>query len=61
MVRITVTTNDGGYTAYIDVSVLEIPVSSVSVYPENLTLGVGNTAKLSATVSPSNAGNKNVS
>lgn len=61
MVRIEVTTNDGGYTAYLDVSVLEIPVSSVSVYPETLTLGVGNTAKLSATVSPSNAGNKNVS
>ncbi|MBN2486007.1 MAG: Ig-like domain-containing protein [Bacteroidales bacterium] len=57
---INVTTQDGNKTAACAVTVT-IPVSSVSVSPTSLTLAVGATGQLTATVSPSNATNKNVS
>ena len=37
-----------------------VPVSSVSIVPDSITMNVGATYELSATVSPSNATNKNV-
>ena len=57
---ITVTTNDGGKTASCEVTVEYVEedviyVSSVDVTPETLTLEVGQTFSVSATVSPSNA------
>jgi hypothetical protein len=39
----------------------DVPVSSVTVSPENVSLNIGGTSTLSATVSPSDATNKNVS
>ena len=62
---ITVRTNDGNRTATATVSVNKIdttiPVSSVSLTPGSVTLDPSETAFLTATVSPSNAGNKSVS
>ena len=56
---ITVTTVDGGKTATCTVTVKQ-PVTGVSVSPASATLNVGGTQQLSATVTPSNADNKNV-
>jgi len=59
---ITVTTEDGGYTATCKVTVTEktIPVNSVSLDQTSLSLNEGATAKLTATVLPEDATNKNV-
>ena len=59
---ITVTTEDGGYSASCRVTVNKktISVTGVSVSPTSLTLTEGDTYQLSTTVSPSNAMNKNV-
>lgn len=59
---IKVTTEDGGLTASCQVVVKskEIRVKSVSLNRETLALEPGEKATLTATVSPSNATNKNV-
>ena len=57
---ITVTTEDGGKKATCSVSVNPIPVTGVSLNKTSMTLLIGGTEKLTATVSPSNATNKNV-
>jgi len=59
---ITVTTNDGNKTASctVIVSTLIIPVKSVTVTPTTLTLDVGDSSEIIATVAPENATNKNV-
>lgn len=59
---ITVKTNDGGKTASCSVSVKAktISVTGVSLNKTSLPLLVGETEKLTATVSPSNATNKKV-
>ena len=55
------TNNSGGTTtAYIDITVQAIAVSSVELNKTATTITVGNTEQLTATISPSNAGNKNV-
>lgn len=57
---ITVTTKDGGYTASCNVSVSVIRVSGISLDQSVLDMTIGQTQQLTATVSPSNADNKNV-
>ena len=57
---ITVKTVDGNKTATSAITVAAIPVASVSVSPTTASLYAGNTQQLSATISPSNATNKNV-
>lgn len=62
---ITVTTDDGGKTAECNVTVVKsetsvIPVSAISVNPTTLTLTVGATGTITATVKPDNATNKKV-
>jgi len=57
--NITVTTADGGYTATCSVTVNQ-PVTGVSLNVQSLALNTGDTSTLTATVSPSNANNKNV-
>jgi len=60
-VTITVTTDDGGYTATCDVTVKEyIPVKSVTIDKYDLKIIEGETAQLIATILPENATNKNV-
>ncbi len=59
---ITVTTVDGGKTATVSVTVTNtnVAVTSVTISPTSATLSVGGTQQLTATVSPVNATNKNV-
>ena len=57
---ITVKTVDGNKTATSAITVATIPVSSVAVSPTSASLYAGNTQQLSATISPANATNKNV-
>ena len=62
---ITVTTADGEYTATCTVTVseagaTEVPVESVTLDRTSETLEIGGTVTLTATISPDNATNKNV-
>jgi len=61
--RITATAeaaNSGSVSAYVDITVTAIAVSGISVSPSSASLTVGDTQQLTATISPSNATNKNV-
>ncbi len=70
--RITARTADGGFTAYCDVTIYPwtvpvtggnpqtVSVKSITLSPTTMTLNVGETGNLTATVAPSNATNKNV-
>ncbi len=58
---ITVTTQDGNKTATCNVTVTAIAVTGVTVNPTSATLAVGGSQQLTATITPSNASNKNVS
>ena len=62
-VSITVTTEEGGFTASSTVTVeaAAVPVTGVEVSPQTLTLTEGETAMLVATVSPVDADNPSVS
>lgn len=67
---ITVTSKDGGYSATTKITVIEanqdspikenIKVTGVVLNKSSLTLTKGESAKLTATIKPSNASNKNV-
>lgn len=61
--KITVTTSDGGKTAVCDVTVIarEYPVTGVALDKTSLEMEEGDTVTLTATISPANATNKNVS
>ena len=56
---ITATTEDGGYTATCEVTVIQ-PVTGINLDKEEITVNVNETAKLSATVKPENANNKTI-
>lgn len=58
---VTVTTNDGSYTATCSVVVSStIAVTGVALNKSTESLGIGDTTTLTATISPANATNKNV-
>ena len=59
---VTVTTEDGGKTATCKVTVKAkvVPVTGVDVKPCSVTIGANGTTKLTCTVAPSNATNRNV-
>ena len=58
--RITVTTQDGSRTAYCDVTVSAINVTSVTLNKNTMTLTEGGSEQLTHTIQPSNASNKAV-
>ena len=60
LATITVTTNDGGKTASIEVSVFGIAVSSVVLDKTADTIPIGSSVQLTATVNPSYATDKTV-
>ena len=62
LVAITVTTQDGGFTATANITVQadNIPVRGVAVSPSSGTITVGNTIRILGSVIPSDATNKNV-
>ncbi|MBO4549061.1 MAG: Ig domain-containing protein, partial [Abditibacteriota bacterium] len=57
--KVRVKTKDGGYTAYCWIKVT-VPVTGVSLNKTSLTLGVGASAALTATVSPADATKKDL-
>lgn len=57
---ITVTTNDGQYTATCKVTVSVIHVSAISINKTSLDMTIGDSQQLSYTITPSNAANKNI-
>lgn len=57
---ITVTTEDGNFTASVNITVNLVPVTSVSITQGDQTLEVGQTIQLTAVIEPENATNKNV-
>ncbi|WP_088840565.1 Ig-like domain-containing protein [Listeria sp. ILCC797] len=57
---ITVTTADGNKTATALITVNPIAVTGVSLLPTSSTINEGSSVQLAATVSPSNASNKNI-
>jgi len=58
---ITVTTQDGSFTATSIATVSNIPVTGVKVSPTTASVNVGSTKQLTATISPYNAFDQNVS
>ena len=59
-VTITVTTEDGGYTATCDVIVNPVPVSGIELDKTTASIRINKTVQLTATVSPDNATDKSV-
>ena len=57
---ITVTTEDGGFTGACTINVYSKAVTGVTIEPSEAELTVGSSTKLTATVLPENATNKNV-
>ena len=58
---ITATTEDGGFTATCVVTIVKVPVTSVTLNKNELDLDTGDTETLTATVAPNNASYKTVS
>ena len=58
---ITVTTQDGSYTDTCDVTVIPVAVTGISLDKNESTIIIGETDTLTATVTPEDAANKNVS
>lgn len=59
--NITVTTVDGGFTAYCTVYVGRVPVTGITLDAASALIGVGNAIILTPSVTPVNATNKSVS
>ena len=58
---VTVTTEDGGFTASAEINVIPVQVTGVGLSPEAASIGIGHTIQLTASIKPSNAANKNLS
>ena len=57
---VTVTTEDGGFTASAEITV-PAQVTGVRISPKSAFIGIGRTIQLTASITPSNAANKNLS
>ena len=58
---VTVTTEDGGFSASAEITVIPVRVTGVSISPKAASVGLGHTIQLTASIKPSNAANKNLS
>ena len=58
---VTVTTEDGGFTASAEITVIPVQVTGVSISPKAASVDLGRTIQLTASITPSNATNKNLS
>ena len=58
---VTVTTEDGGFTASAEINVIPVRVTGVSISPKSASIALGCTVQLAASIKPSNAANKNLS
>jgi len=59
--NVTATMVDGAFTSTSLITVANVPCSGVSLSPTTISFAKGATTQLTATISPSNASNKNVS
>ena len=57
----TVTTEDGGFSASAEITVMPVRVTGVSISPKAASVDLGRTIQLTASITPSNATNKNLS
>ena len=58
---VTVTTEDGGFSASAEITVIPVQVTGVSISPKSASVDLGRTIQLTASIKPSNATNKNLS
>ena len=58
---VTATTEDGGYTASAEITVLSVAVTGVSISPTSAIIEIGETVQFTSSIRPSNATNKNLS
>ena len=58
---VTVTTEDGGFTASAEINVIPVRVTGVSISPKSASIALGCMVQLAASIKPSNAANKNLS
>ena len=58
---VTVTTEDGGFSASAEITVMPVRVTGVSISPKSASIALGCTVQLAASIKPSNAANKNLS
>ncbi|MCD8294417.1 MAG: Ig-like domain-containing protein [Clostridia bacterium] len=58
---VTVTTEDGGYSASCEITVSEVKVQAVTLSEKSLMMNVGGTETLTAAISPADAKNQNIS
>ena len=58
---VTVTTEDGGFSASAEINVIPVRVTGVSISPKSASIALGCTVQLAASIKPSNAANKNLS
>ena len=58
---VTVTTEDGGFSASAEITVMPVRVTGVSISPKAASVDLGRTIQLTASITPSNATNKNLS
>ena len=58
---VTVTTEDGGFTASAEITVIPVQVTGVSISPKSVSVALWHTIQLTASITPSNAANKNLS
>ena len=58
---VTVTTEDGGFSASAEITVMPVRVTGVGISPEAASVDLGRTIQLTASITPSNATNKNLS
>ena len=57
---VTVTTEDGGFTASAEINVIPVRVTGVSISPKSASIALGCTVQLTASITPPNAANKNL-
>ena len=58
---VTVTTEDGGFSASAEITVMPVRVTGVSISPKAASVDLGRTIQLTVSITPSNATNKNLS
>ena len=57
---VTATTTDGNHTASVSITITNVAVTSLTLDQSNVSVNIGETLQMSATIAPENATNKNI-
>ncbi|MEO9803817.1 MAG: Ig-like domain-containing protein [Reichenbachiella sp.] len=57
---VTATTTDGNHTASVHITITNVAVTSITLDQSNVSVNIGETIQMSATIAPENATNKNI-